>query len=316
MRSRRIVASVAGLLAMIALAGCGGERPAESSASPTSPDTARLSVFVVNYPLHYFAQRIGGDLVRVSFPVPVDLDPAFWVPGGQEVAAYQEGDLVLLNGAGYARWVRNASLPPSKLVDTSAEFADRLVTAESGVTHTHGPEGEHDHGEIAFTTWLDPRLAIEQARAIARAFEIARPEGRSGFAEGLASLERDLLALDEAMRAVVAGGDKRMIGSHPVYQYLARGYALEIPSVHFEPDGFPDDDGWHDLDALLSEGRTALMLWEGPPLDRTVTRLAGLGLRSVVFDPCGNVPESGDFLSVQRANIANLERAFRTGAGD
>jgi zinc transport system substrate-binding protein len=30
----------------------------------------------------------------------------------------------------------------------------------------------------------------------------------------------------------------------------------------------------------------------------------------MVFDPCGNVPDSGDFLSVMKANVEAIEKAF------
>ena len=36
--------------------------------------------------------------------------------------------------------------------------------------------------------------------------------------------------------------------------------------------------------------------------------LAGeYGVGSVVFDPCGNRPESGDYIAVMRANVERLE---------
>ena len=53
------------------------------------------------------------------------------------------------------------------------------------------------------------------------------------------------------------------------------------------------------------------MLWEGEPLVATVEKLEEMGVRSLVFDPCSNVPEEGDFLSVMRRNVNNLERAFQ-----
>ncbi|RLA05886.1 MAG: zinc ABC transporter substrate-binding protein, partial [Gammaproteobacteria bacterium] len=59
----------------------------------------------VNYPLAYFAERIGGEQVEVGFPVPADVDPAFWSPAADAVAAYQAADVIILNGATYAKWV-------------------------------------------------------------------------------------------------------------------------------------------------------------------------------------------------------------------
>ena len=37
---------------------------------------------------------------------------------------------------------------------------------------------------------------------------------------------------------------------------------------------------------------------------------AETGFDSLVFDPCGNAPDQGDFLSVMRQNIENLKLAF------
>ena len=39
-----------------------------------------LNVYVVNYPLKYFAERIGGPHVKVTLPVPADVDPVYWAP--------------------------------------------------------------------------------------------------------------------------------------------------------------------------------------------------------------------------------------------
>ncbi len=158
------------------LTSCGGAGPTEESLSPTEAENAKLSVYVVNYPLQYFAERIGGDRVDVHFPAPSEGDPAFWSPDPSAVAEYQAADLILLNGADYAKWVPKVTLPPSKLVDTSVSFQDRIIYVEDAATHSHGPGGEHSHGESAFTTWLDLTLALEQAKAIRDAFAKARPE--------------------------------------------------------------------------------------------------------------------------------------------
>jgi zinc transport system substrate-binding protein len=42
-------------------------------------------------------------------------------------------------------------------------------------------------------------------------------------------------------------------------------------------------------------------------LDRVAARLTGLGIGCLVFEPCGNVPEHGDYLSTMRRNIENLK---------
>jgi zinc transport system substrate-binding protein len=293
-------------LALLAI-GCGAPAPGDSPAATSEAGGARLSVYVVNYPLMYLASRIGGDLVDVEFPAPPDGDPAFWSPDPDTVAAFQEADLILRNGAGYAGWVERVTLPRSKLIDTSESFHDRYVVVEDAATHSHGPEGLHSHGATAFTTWLDPTLAVEQAAAIRDAFVAARPEHEAAFTESFESLEADLLALDADIEETTAGlSQMPLLGSHPVYQYLSRRYGLNLRSVHFEPDEDPGEENWQALEKMLAEHPARWMLWESEPLPATTKRLEGLGIKSVVYDPCGNVPSEGDLLTVMEQNLKNL----------
>jgi zinc transport system substrate-binding protein len=279
---------------------------------PGFQEADRLSVFVVSYPLQYFAERIGGDGIAAVFPAPADQDPAYWSPDPGTVAAYQGADLILLNGAGYAAWVQRSSLPRTRLVDTSGGFPDQLIPLEENVTHSHGPEGAHTHRETAFTTWLDPGLAILQARAVRDAFARARPEREAAFQQGFEALEADLRDLDQRLTtAAEAIGDTPLLFSHPVYQYLIRRYGLNARSVHWEPDQPPSEAMWRELEDLITTHPAKWMVWEGEPTDSTVKRLEAMGLGSVVYTPCATAPEKGDFLSVMRENAAGLDAPRR-----
>jgi zinc transport system substrate-binding protein len=52
------------------------------------------------------------------------------------------------------------------------------------------------------------------------------------------------------------------------------------------------------------------MIWEGTPSKEPVERLKSLGINSLVYDPCGNMPQENDFLNVMHQNIENLQQAF------
>ena len=294
-----------------AIAACGGPAPETEAdgGAEARVESDAVVVFTTNYPLAYFARRIGGDRVRVEFPAPAGIDPAYWSPSPEVVAEYQEADVVLLNGAGYEGWVAKTSLPDSKLVNTSAGFEDMYIVSEEAVVHTHGPAGEHEHENVAFTTWLDPVLAIEQARAIRDALAAQLPGMEADLQEGFAALETDLTEIDARLGAWAADhSGQPLIASSPVYQYLARRYDLNLRSVHFEPDEVPTTGGWRDLAARLESHTAEWMLWEATPLAETRELLATeYGVGSLVFDPCGNRPESGDYISVMRANVEALE---------
>jgi zinc transport system substrate-binding protein len=283
---------------------------------PASPDSvwagSPLSVYVVNYPLKYFAERIGGDHVDVEFPAPKGTDPAYWIPNIATIGAFQQADLIILNGAAYAKWVDKVSLPRSKMVDTSKLFKDSYITIKEAVTHSHGAEGEHAHEGAAFTTWLDLDLAARQAEAIATAFASKEPELKSMFQKNHSELEKDLMALDQDIMQVVSKNrSKPLLASHPVYDYFSRRYGLNIKSVHWEPDEVPTEEQWIELQEILKDRPAAWMIWEGEPSPSSVAKLKSMGINSLVFDPCGNVPEQGDFLSVMRKNAENLKAAFQ-----
>ena len=280
--------------------------------SPVAIAADKLKVYTVNYPLAYFAERIAGDQAEVVFPAPPDVDPALWMPDTDTITAYQGADLILLNGAGYAKWISRASLPRLRMVDTSRPFADSYIRVAQGTSHSHGPGGDHSHSGTAFTTWLDLRQAVQQAEAITAALTRKRPAAKQQFESNLESLKSDLLALDERLAQITTkAADRPILASHPVYQYLARRYGLNLESVMWEPDEVPDESQWAEFVKILEEHPAKWMLWEAEPAPESVERLRSLGVESIVFDPCGNRPQAGDFLSVMLKNAASLEDVFR-----
>lgn len=299
--------------AILASVGCSDS----DSPPPILPDDGPLNVRVVNHPLQYFAERIGGEAVNVAFPAPPDVDPAFWRPDAAAIQLYQSADVILLNGAGYALWVQQATLAPSKLVDTSGAFDDRFIIMDDAITHTHGPGGNHAHGGTAFTTWLDLSLAVEQARAVTDALSARRPAHSPDFERSFDELEADLLRLDRRIRDLVASSPPQpLIVSHPVYQYWSRAYGLSVQAVHWEPDEAPTAAMWADLRDLLVDHPADWMIWEDEPVAETVQRLEEMGVGSIVFNPCGNARAGGDFLTVMQRNIDALSTALTSADGE
>ncbi|MGD8331528.1 MAG: metal ABC transporter substrate-binding protein [Acidobacteriota bacterium] len=310
--SSHLVSSSA-IFLLLAAAACGGTSPGEGTqpGAGTSAGDAALSVYTVNYPLAYFTGRIGADEVDVVLPVALtEGDPAYAEPGAEVIAEMQGADLIVRNGAGYAQWFAMATLPTDKVVDTSAAFADRVIVEEGATTHSHGPEGEHTHSATAFTTWLDPQLAIAQAEAIETALATRRPAAAASFDANLTALRADLLDLDESFAAAAAAiGDAPLLASHPVYQYFARRYDLDLESVHFEPGIMPDESQWQGLAELHASHPARWMIWEAQPAADIAARLEAMGIGVVVIDPCATPPAAGDYLSVMRDNAAHLASA-------
>ena len=136
------------LLALL-LISCGPGKQEQARAK-----SEKLIVSVVNYPLYYFAQRIGAELIQVEFPAPGHVDPAYWIPGEEALSIFQSSDLILTNGADYAKWMKHVSMPSSLMINTSSRAKESYVEIIEVASHSHGPEGEHVHTGYAFTTWL------------------------------------------------------------------------------------------------------------------------------------------------------------------
>jgi zinc transport system substrate-binding protein len=172
-------------------------------------------------------------------------------------------------------------------------------------------EGEHEHAGTAFTLWLDLSLAQAQVQVLSTALASKWPLRSAEIEESATDLIDELNSLDRQLKTVVSrAADRPVLFSHPVYQYLEKRYGRNGQSLHWEPDAIPDETMWQELQDLLKRHPAKWMIWEGQPLPEIVTKLAEIGIQSVVFDPCAGVPDQGDFMSVMKKNMAGLERVY------
>ena len=299
-------------IALLVVACDGEDRQAISDgAATTSPESVLL--VASNYLLYFFASRIIEDLDGAPEIVLLDIDgdPAFWTPGAKQIQLLQSADVVILNGAGAEPWLDLITINQRRLLDTSVNITDRLIPLEGAVAHQHGPEGEHSHQGTAFTTWLDPQLAIAQSQALTNGLIKIAPAGESQFQDNMAKLEEELTQLDTRLAEVFAKLDGRpILFSHPVYQYLQRRYGINGESVHWEPHEQPTTAAWIAMQQILGTHPATIMIWEDEPLMSTAQRLSGAGITSVPWHTVANRPDRGDYLSVMRDNAERLESLF------
>ncbi|MBK3517806.1 metal ABC transporter substrate-binding protein [Carboxylicivirga marina] len=278
---------------------CNVKKENKQSEQPSKP-----VVSVVNYPLYYFTERIGGAYIDLKYPISEGVDPAYWMPDSESLSILQRSDVLFTNGANYAKWLSNVSLPERIKFNTTEAVKDRYIEVQEGTAHSHGEGEEHVHTGLAFTTWLDLSIAVKQADAIKDKLIELVPNKKAELISNHKQLVAELSKLDMKLKSI--SSEKVIIGSHPVYQYLASAYQLHIHSVHFEPDMMPSHKQWHELEHLLHHHPSGLMIWEGEPSDEIKDELKKRNIDVLVFDPCGNVPSEGDFLSVMQANANSL----------
>jgi zinc transport system substrate-binding protein len=86
---------------------------------------------------------------------------------------------------------------------------------------------------------------------------------------------------------------RRLIASHPVYQYFTRRYSLNLKSILWEPDALPAESEWQNLAERRERHPASWMLWKAEPVAESRERLQQLGVQSAVFDPCAKPAGSG-----------------------
>lgn len=258
---------------------------------------AQRRVFVANAPLAYFVETLSGGSVEVVYLVPQGIDPAFWSPTSEDVLAAQSADIIPLNGAGYSIWVKSAVLPRSRIIVSAAAFTDRLIT-DDGPAHQHGPEGAHsDAAGVAFTTWIDPELALLQLEATAQALIEKWPDLAAGVETERANIESEIAEMDTVFGRFFKGTKGRqIITSHPVYQYLERRYGQNPVPLHWEPDVMPDQREW-----------SPLLIWEGEPDPEIADKLDQLGVDWLVISPFANASNRTSLFFQIAAQVSAVE---------
>ena len=122
------------------------------------------------------------------------------------------------------------------------------------------------------------------------------------------ALKEDLTKLDKDMAALSASQPGLpLVGSPPIYQYMAKRYKLNMKMVMWEPGVYPNESEWSKLHTLLTTHPAKWMLWEEKPLPESAQYLREMNATSLVFSPCSSRPQAGDFLSVMKQNVKNMQ---------
>ena len=264
------------------------------------------SVTVTNFPVYWIVKAVTGDSCKVHFHAPADVDPAYWQPNENDILDMQKSDLILLNGATYEKWLKGASLPAGKTVDTSAAAKSAFIKLEDGVEHEHNGV-KHKHSGTDFNIWLDSYIYSIQAGAVKDALVKLNPDKKDLYESNLNTFKKRLKEIFIDLNNS-AKNNKNFLASHPVYNYLAKANGWKVQNFHWEPEEMPSEEEWEKLKKAVSFSK--YMLWEDTPSKEISERLQKEGVKIIVFRPCGNRPPSGDFFKEMIQNIDNLKAAL------
>jgi zinc transport system substrate-binding protein len=191
---------------------CGSEGSADTSTQDTLPG---IDVLTTIYPVTYFTQRIGGDLVNVTSLMKPGVTAHDYEPAPSDVIDLVEADLVVYNHASFEVWVSDA-------LDATAS-GSRMVVEAAEVD----PDGA---GNIDPHVWLHPAKAMGMVERIRDGLITAEPTGASIFRANTDELIAELAALRDQMRDELGHcADSVIVVSHLAYGHLAD--ALNIRQI-------------------------------------------------------------------------------------
>ncbi len=202
------------LLLAAATAGCTGAERQEDG---------KIVVAVTIPPEQEFAERVGGDHVRVILLVPPGADPHTYEPPPAVLADVAEADMYAVVGSGIEfelAWQEKiAALNPEMLVVDCSRGVDLISTGEGG----HAGPDPH--------IWVSPRNAKIMVENIRRGLAEVDPANAEDYRRNADLYQGELDALDaEIAGALAESGVTKVMVYHSSWAYLARDYGLvEVP---------------------------------------------------------------------------------------
>ncbi|UCH89927.1 MAG: zinc ABC transporter substrate-binding protein [Thermoplasmata archaeon] len=199
----------------------------------------KVKVIATFYPLAFFAEQIGGDLVSVKALIPHNTEVHAWQPSTADIVATEDADVLLYNGVELDHWFEEDILSvidkSDKIIVETTEGIELLATEDEGDGHDEHNEDDHEGHEHGLTdphTWLCPYLARQQAERIYEALLQNDPDNEDYYVTRWTKLSERLEQLDENYtRELSDAGKDEIFTTHAAFGYLADRYSFEQHGV-------------------------------------------------------------------------------------
>ncbi len=273
---------------------------------PQPAQGADLRVLTSFLPIDVFTRNVVGDapgvVVETMLPASLGCPHDYSLSPG-DMKKIAEADLFLANGLGMEEFlgapVRRAN-PEIHIVET-ASLVSPLRAAEG-------------HGEINPHTWVSPRNAIVQVRAIEKALSAASPENETVFRRNADAYAGRLSSLvREFVEAAGRFRNRNIVTFHNVFDYLARDLGLVVVGyVERTPGQEPSAGEMRDLIRTIRKTGAAAVFAEPQYPGRLAAMVAAeAGVPVLVLDPFSTgsaAPTS--YEETMRRNLRTLAEAL------
>ncbi len=189
--------------AVVLLSACGSEGSDEPSTQDSLPG---IDVLTTIYPITYFTERVGRDLVNVTSLMKPGVPAHDFDPAPSDIIDLAEASLVVYNHASFEVWVDDALDATVSGSRTVIEAAD-IDTSDGGNADPHA--------------WLSPLKAVAMVQKIKNGLTAAAPTNAGAFSENADELVVELTALsDQIMTRIANCRHNEIVVSHLAYGHL------------------------------------------------------------------------------------------------
>jgi zinc transport system substrate-binding protein len=304
----RLLPVSAALTAALVLSACGGDATADAA------DDGRLQVAAGFYPYEFLAERVGGEDVAVTNLTEPGGEPHDLELSPQQVAALTETDLVVFS----------AGIQPAVDEAVEQQAGDRAFDVLSAVELRDAEEGGHEGEEHAEEehaegsgadphVWLDPQRLATIGTALADRLAELDPDGAADYRARAQELRTELTELDDELRAGLETCQRRQIvTSHDAFGYLADAYGLEQVAVAgLSPEDGASAQRLAEVATQAEEDGVTTIFFEELVSPKVAESLAReVGATATVLTPLEGAPETGDYVTAMRDNLATLRTAL------
>ena len=230
---RRLSAALAVVLALAAAAACTGGDEGDD-------DGGRLQVVASTGIIAHFAEQIAGEDADIVAVIPAGADAHSFSATTTDIRNISAADIVIVNGFNLEEGALGTifeHLPDDAHLVVAAEGIDPL----EGGRHEEEEEDEENAAGGGIATadgdphmWLTVPNAMVYIRNIANGLVASDPDNASAYREREEAYLAELQALDEEVRATIAGipPERRvLVVYHDAFQYFAAEYGLELAAA-------------------------------------------------------------------------------------
>jgi len=276
---------------------------------PPSDPGEKLRVVTSFLPLQSHALAISGGQAEVAQLLDKETGPHDFQFSPADVAKLSKARLLLINGIGLESWLGD-------LIKAAGAKQLEVVDTSHGMKLTGNPtplDGSLEKGANPHV-WLDPQLALAQAKNVLAAMVAADPKNAAEYEKNAAEYFEKLEALDEEFATTLAPlKSKNLVTFHDAFPYLAERYGITyLGSFNAFPGKEPTPQELAGLMAKIRDKRVEVLFFEtGYAPDLLVEIASQTGAKVAELDTLEVGTGTADaYLQRMRTNLKSLAEAF------